>query len=102
MKNIFLTIINIFLFVFIVNAQDVVKKANNFINLLSENQKLGTLFPFDNDERYNFHFVPMKRKGITFNEMNDLQIEAGLSLLHSCLSDLAYKKTKECIMYWNN
>ena len=39
MKKVFLTILNICLIVFIVNAQDVVKKANNFIDLLSTEQK---------------------------------------------------------------
>ena len=97
MNKIILTIINIFLLVFIVNAQDVVHKANKFLDLLSSEQKTGTLFPFDSEERYRFHFVPMIRKGITFNEMDPLQIEAGLSLLRACLSDLAYKKATDIV-----
>jgi hypothetical protein len=51
MKKVFLTVFCIYSIVFIVKAQDVVKKANNFIDLLSDEQKTGTLFPFDNDER---------------------------------------------------
>ena len=97
MKKVFLTVFCIYSIVFIVKAQDVVKKANNFINLLSDEQKTGTLFPFDNDERYNFHFVPFVRKGITFNEMNAQQTEAGLALLRSCLSDMAYKKATDIV-----
>ena len=97
MKNVFLTILNICLVVFIVNAQDVVKKANNFIDLLSTEQKTGTLFPFDNEERYNFHFVPFVRKGITFNDMNAQQTEAGLALLRACLSETAYKKVTDIV-----
>ena len=38
MKKVFLTIVNICLIVFIGNAQDVVKKANNFIDLLGAEQ----------------------------------------------------------------
>ena len=97
MKKVFLTILNICLIVFIVNAQDVVKKANNFIDLLSTEQKTGTLFPFDNEERYNFHFVPFVRKGITFNDMNAQQTEAGLALLRACLSETAYKKATDIV-----
>ena len=97
MKKVFLTIVNICLIVFIGNAQDVVKKANNFIDLLSAEQKTGTLFPFDSEERYNFHFVPFVRKGITFNEMNAQQTEAGLELLCACLSEMAYKKATDIV-----
>ena len=78
-------------------AQNVVKQANHFIELLTEEQKISTLFPFDNNERYNFHFVPLKRKGVTFNEMSVEQIEVGLGLLKSCLSDQTYKKTNDIV-----
>lgn len=78
-------------------AQDVVKQANHFIDLLTEEQKMSTLFPFDNQERYNFHFVPIKRKGITFNEMSVDQKEVGLGLLKACLSDQTYQKTNDIV-----
>jgi len=78
-------------------AQNAVKQANRFIALLTEEQKLSTLFPFDNNERYNFHFVPIKRKGVTFNEMSAEQIEVGLGLLKICLSDQTYKKTNDIV-----
>ena len=78
-------------------AQNAVKQANHFIELLTEEQKLSTLFPFDNNERYNFHFVPIKRKGFTFNEMSSKQIEVGLGLLKICLSDQTYKKTNDIV-----
>ena len=97
MKKIFLTFLNLSIIIFTIQAQDIVKKANTFINLLTEDQKSGTLFPFDNDERYNFHFVPFVRKGITFNEMNAQQTEAGLALLQSCLSDIAFNKATDIV-----
>lgn len=97
MKKIFLTVLICHFLFFTIQAQDVVKKANNFINSLTEEQKNATLFPFDNEERYNFHFVPLVRKGITFNEMNAQQTEAGLALLRSCLSDIAYQKATDIV-----
>lgn len=97
MKKIFLTLLSTTLIFFTTQAQDIVKKANSFIALLTEEQKAGTLFPFDNEERYNFHFVPYVRKGITFNEMNATQTEAGLALLRSCLSDNAFKKATDIV-----
>ncbi len=81
----------------VILAQDVVKQANHFIQLLTEEQKISTLFPFDNNERYNFHFVPIKRKGVTFNEMSAEQIEAGLGLLKACLSEQTFKKTNDIV-----
>ncbi len=97
MKKILLTVFNFCIIIFTIHAQDIVKKANSFIGLLTDEQKSETLFPFDNDERYNFHFVPLARKGITFNEMNTLQTEAGLELLRSCLSEKAYQKATDIV-----
>lgn len=77
------------------NAQKAVKAANYFIDLLNKEQKVETVFPFDIDERYNFHFVPIDRKGITFNDMNNIQKIAAFDLLKTCLGDGAFHKTKE-------
>lgn len=76
-------------------AQKAVTAANYFVSLLSDQQKIETVFPFDNDERYNYHFVPLVRKGITINEMNDTQRVAAFDLLKSCLGVEAFNKTKE-------
>jgi len=78
-----------------VKAQKAVAAANQFIKTLDSNQKAETVFPFDIGERYNFHFVPMERKGITFNEMNDAQKKAALDLINTCLSENAFHKTQQ-------
>jgi len=78
-------------------AQQTVVKANHFVSLLSNEQKMETLFPFDDNERYNFHFVPIERKGITFNELNPEQTKAGLALLKSCLSEQGYKNAIDIV-----
>lgn len=77
------------------HAQQVVAAVNRFINTLNNEQKAGTLFPFEGEERYNFHFVPRERKGLTFNEMNDVQRTAALNLMRTCLSDGAFQKTQD-------
>jgi len=76
-------------------GQESVSAANQFIQSLNQSQKTETIFPFDVEERYNFHFVPKDRRGITFNEMNDQQHKLALALLRSCLSLETYEKTKE-------
>jgi hypothetical protein len=89
---------SLFLLLFITansNAQNAIKAANNFIALLSSEQKTETVFSFDDEERYNYHFVPIERKGITFNEMNENQKQAAFDLLKTCLSTETFSKTKE-------
>ncbi|HLK27277.1 MAG TPA: DUF3500 domain-containing protein [Puia sp.] len=78
-----------------VRAQSAAQAVTRFIKLLDSNQQAETVFPFDIGERYNFHFVPMPRKGITFNEMNDAQKNAALGLVKICLSENAFKKTQQ-------
>jgi hypothetical protein len=75
-------------------AQQPVNAVNQFINTLNKEQKAETVFPFDIEERYNFHFVPKERKGITFNEMNEEQKKAAISLMKTCLSEQAFQKSQ--------
>lgn len=86
---------------FTARAQQIVSAANKFINTLTAAQKAETLFPFDTDERYNFHFVPIARKGITFNEMSETQKQLAIDLMKTCLSNNAFQKTQQ-IMQLDN
>lgn len=95
MKTPFTVLIFCVLFVRMAVAQDAVTAANNFIQTLSVQQKQITLFSFDDEERYNYHFVPKERKGITFNEMNAEQKAAAGLLIHTCLSEKASRHTEE-------
>ena len=83
-------------------AQEMVPAANQFIRLLDSGQKAAALYPFDVEERYNFHFIPKdNRKGITMGELNKEQKEAALKLVRSCLSEQAATKVSE-IMQLDN
>jgi Protein of unknown function (DUF3500) len=67
--------------------------ATNFLNTLTSGQKAKTQIIFENEERYNWHFVPMSdRKGISLNELNTTQRVAAMQLLHTALSDTGYNK----------
>ena len=77
------------------HGQGAVEKVNQFVGMLNDSQRVATLFPFEGEERYNFHFVPYERKGITFNAMNTEQKQAAFDLLKTCLSEAAFHKTKE-------
>ena len=95
MQRIFL-LVSMFLFTAsATHAQQAVTAANQFLSLLDNNQKNETVFPFDTEERFNYHFVPIERKGITFNEMNEEQKKAAVALMKTCLSEQAFQKTQE-------
>lgn len=67
--------------------------ADRFLQTLTPEQKLKTQFPFDDEERYHWHYVPMDRKGITLNDMDAKQHQAAMDLLHIVLSDKGFEKT---------
>lgn len=71
-----------------VNAQDIEAAAEKFSGLLSAEQKLKAIFPFDVDDRYNFHYFPVDdHKGIPMDQLNHPQQEAAVALMKTCLDD---------------
>ena len=67
--------------------------ANKFLQSLSSQQRAKTQFKFDEDERYNWHYIPKARKGIALKELNASQRKAAMDLLHVTLSDTGFQKT---------
>jgi hypothetical protein len=67
--------------------------AQKFLQTLSADQKQKALFLFDADERYNWHYIPKERKGISLNELTAEQQKAAMNLLHTVLSDTGFEKT---------
>ncbi len=96
MKKIALFAFISFCFCSSVYSQGMVTAAKSFINSLSKEQQAKAIYPFDIDERYNFHFFPIEdRKGISFNELNEQQQKAAFDLLKTCLSESSMKKVKQ-------
>ena len=84
------------IFTYSCRSQPIVAAANAFISILDSAQKARALYPFDTDERYNFHFFPIEnRKGISFNELTSSQKQAAKNLIKTCLSEDATKKVNE-------
>ena len=71
--------------------------ANEFLKTLSEKQKDKIQFDFDENERYNWHYIPKSRKGIPLKELTASQQKAAMALLHTALSDTGFKKTTDII-----
>ncbi|MEP6952298.1 MAG: DUF3500 domain-containing protein [Ginsengibacter sp.] len=68
--------------------------ANKFLVTLSSAQKARTQFAFTDEERYDWHYIPKTRKGISLGELNDQQKKAAFDLLRTALSDTGYKKAR--------
>lgn len=76
-------------------SQGLVAAANAFIASLGADQKSKAVYPFESDERYNFHFFPKDdRKGLPWREMSAAQRAAASGLMKSCLSEAGIKKAQ--------
>src|SRR5688572_7847885 len=80
---------------------DMAKAADVFLQTLSEKQKAKTQFGFNEEERYNWNYVPRSRKGLTLNEMSQQQIKSAFALLRTALSDTGFSKTNSIIQLEN-
>ena len=66
--------------------------ANRFLAALDDNQRGKASFPFDADERMNWHFIPKERKGLPLREMTPYQKHLASGLLSAGLSQMGYIK----------
>jgi hypothetical protein len=79
-----------------VTTEPVLAAANAFLNKLSEDQALKTMFPVDDIEWRswdNRHFY--KRRGVGFDEMNAEQRELAFGLLKASLSAKGLQQSKD-------
>ena len=60
--------------------------ANDFISTLSPDLRKKTLFDLNSSERTKFYFVPIDRKGVSLNSLNNNQKKSALKLLRASLS----------------
>jgi len=73
-------------------ASDMAAAAHNFWAALTPGQQAKAMFPFEGDERFNWHFIPRTRKGITWNDLTPAQQALGHAFLASGLSSRGYQK----------
>jgi Protein of unknown function (DUF3500) len=66
--------------------------ANRFLAALDAKQRSKATFPFDTDERMNWHFIPKERKGLPLREMTPYQKHLANALLAAGLSQAGYIK----------
>jgi len=96
MKN--LLILILFITNFVLFAQknsnkEALTSAQNFLKTL-DNEKLSKAFlPYETEERRNWFFVPIERKGLALMEMNEAQRDAAFKLIRASISESAEKTT---------
>ncbi|GAB4049134.1 DUF3500 domain-containing protein [Spirosoma litoris] len=71
--------------------------ANVFLGTLTPEQREKTTFAFDNEERFNWHFVPRERKGLPLKQMTPEQRKAAMAMLKTTLSLQGYEKATSII-----
>jgi hypothetical protein len=75
-----------------VAAEEMAAAANRFLGSLDDAQKAKATFDFKNEERFNWHFIPKERKGLTLKEMTAAQRPLAHALLRTGLSVRGYNK----------
>ena len=75
-------------------TQQMVDSTNAFLSSLSVQQRNNGTYTFDDEERFNWHFIPRDRLGVPFRSMNDSQREAAESLLRTVFSAKGYQRAE--------
>ena len=103
MKRSIIITVAFLVFIQLTQAQNqlIVSKANDFLKLLDDTQSGKARYAYDDDERFNWHFVPRERNGIPFKEMNEKQRQAALSLLKTSVSEQGYQKASNIMALEN-
>jgi hypothetical protein len=69
-----------------------VAPAKKFLSSLDAKTKEKLMFSYDNNERYNWNFVPVERKGASLHDLTDQQKKLLETLLAVFLSEQGYSK----------
>lgn len=74
------------------SAPTMAATANNFLASLFPEQRAKATFEVDDDERFNWFYTPVPRKGLPLREMTSGQRQLALALLSAGLSSRGYIK----------
>jgi hypothetical protein len=77
------------------SRQTMAALAKDLLESLTEAQRRMAQLPFDDAERFNWHFVPREREGLPLGEMSPESLAAAHALLHAALSEVGYQKAND-------
>ena len=73
---------------------DIARAASAFLASLDDDARAKARFAFDSEERFNWHFVPRPRAGLSLKAMAAPQRSAAMALLRAGLSEKGYTKAE--------
>ena len=76
-------------------AMEMANRAQKFLAGLSPDQQKAAGYPFGDEERLNWHFIPRQRKGVPLKTMSEEQRELAHTFLASALSPRGHNVAKE-------
>ncbi len=76
---------------------DMLDAATTFLGLLTPEQRKVAMYPLDDVERFNWHYVPRERKGLPLKQMTAEQRQAAMAMLKTGLSNQGYDKATSII-----
>jgi len=68
------------------------ESAQHFVASLTPEQRSRTVFRFEDNERFDWHYIPRERKGLALRDMTPTQRHLAQALLASSLSQAGYIK----------
>lgn len=75
-------------------AASMAAAANKFIAALNAEQKAKSLFKFEDEQRFDFHFIPRDRKGLPLKELNEDQRRLAMEFMKTGLGTSGYQKAQ--------
>ena len=68
--------------------------AQAFLDSLTPEQRSAATFAFNSDDRFDWHYIPRERKGVSLRAMSGAQKKAALALVEASLSAEGYDKSE--------
>ena len=81
-------------------AEHMTRAASNFLDVLSPSMREKANLPFEGNERFRWHYIPIEmweRQGVSLKELNAKQQDSAFALIESGLSPDGYKKARAII-----
>ena len=100
-RIIFISFLALFSYAGFGQTSDLTGSANAFLALLSEDVRSQAQFKFEDEERFNWHFVPRWRAGVPVHDLTQPQFDAAMNLLKTSLSVQGFKKATDVISLEN-
>ena len=76
-------------------AQRMAQAATEFVESLSKAQRSHALFPFEDEERFVWHYTPVERNGLCLKDMSASQARAAHGLLAAGLSQRGTRQAQQ-------